>query len=95
LGFLRVVQQALHNVAKHSRATEVQVEMICPDGELVLNIADNGVGFDRNKVRDSAGLGMISMRERMQLIGGEFNIASQPGEGTTIQARARALAGKT
>ena len=90
LGFLRVVQEALHNVAKHSRATEVRVEMTYRNGELILNIADNGAGFDRNKVRDSPGLGMISMRERMHLIGGEFTIASEPGAGTKIQARAPA-----
>lgn len=94
LGFLRVVQEALHNVAKHSRASEVRVEMTCGDGELVLSIADNGAGFDKNGVRNSAGLGMISMRERMQLIGGEFAITSAPGEGTKIQARAPALARK-
>lgn len=94
LGFLRVVQESLHNVAKHSRATEVQVEMTYHNGELLLNIGDNGSGFDRNKVRDSAGLGMISMRERMHLIGGDFTIASEPGGGTKIQARAPALAGK-
>ena len=90
LGFLRVVQEALHNVAKHSRATEVQVEMTCDAGQLALKIADNGAGLDRNKVRDSAGLGMISMRERMHLIGGDFTIVSEPGDGTKIQASAPA-----
>ncbi len=92
LGFLRVVQESLHNAAKHSRASEVRVEMTGADGGLVLSIADNGVGFDKNKVRNSAGLGMISMRERMHLIGGEFTIASIPGKGTKLQARAPALA---
>lgn len=92
LGFLRVVQEGLHNVAKHSGASQVHVEMNCADGDLVLSVADNGVGFAKSQVRNSAGLGMVSMRERMHLIGGEFTIASGPGEGTRIQARAPALA---
>jgi len=90
LGFLRVVQEALHNVAKHSRATQVRVEMTYSEGNLVLVISDNGGGFDQEKVRHAAGLGMISMRERMHLIGGE----SGPDQGTRIHARARARARK-
>ncbi len=89
LGFLRVVQEALHNIAKHSRASEVQLELVRSEDELVLAVADNGVGFDMNTVRDTAGLGMISMRERMHLIGGQFNITSKPGGGTRIQAKVR------
>jgi len=94
LGFLRVVQEALHNVAKHSRASRVDVELNAADDELLLTVADNGIGFDMSKVYSTAGLGMISMRERMHLIGGELVINSQPDGGTKIQARAPALAGK-
>ena len=92
LGFLRVVQEALHNVAKHSRAAQVDVTLAAAGDDLVLTIADDGVGFEVNQVRNSAGLGMISMRERMHLIGGEFHVASSPQGGTRIQARAPALA---
>lgn len=88
LCFLRVVQEALHNVAKHSEASAVIVQMTATGDELILNLSDDGVGFELNDMRRSAGLGMVSMRERMHLIGGEFVIVSKPGSGTAIQARA-------
>ena len=88
LCFLRVVQEALHNVAKHSRATAVCVELTADGNDLALTIQDNGIGFEMSKVGSTAGLGMISMRERMHLIGGEFHITSKPGTGTRLQARA-------
>jgi PAS domain S-box-containing protein len=88
LCFLRVVQEALHNVAKHSQASAVIVKMMATRDELILNISDDGVGFEMHDMRKSAGLGMVSMRERMHLIGGEFVIVSKPGSGTAIQARA-------
>jgi PAS domain S-box-containing protein len=88
LCFLRIVQEGLHNVAKHSQASHVEVELSGAGYELSLSISDDGVGFEISKVRKTAGLGMVSMRERMHLIGGEFTISSQPGSGTKIQARA-------
>jgi PAS domain S-box-containing protein len=88
LCFLRIVQEALHNVAKHSRASIVYVEMCGAANHLSLAIADDGVGFETSKIGKTAGLGMVSMRERMHLIGGEFTISSQPGGGTKIQAKA-------
>ena len=77
-----------HNVAKHSQASVVYVEVRGAAHELSLAISDDGIGFDMNKVRKTAGLGMVSMRERMHLIGGEFVISSKPGSGTKIQAKA-------
>jgi PAS domain S-box-containing protein len=88
LAFLRVGQEGLHNVAKHSRASAVQVRLSHSGDKLTLTIADNGIGFDRNNISSTAGLGMISMRERMHLIGGEFSITSKPDGGTRIQAKA-------
>ena len=88
LCFLRIVQEGLHNVAKHSQASHVEVELSGAGNELSLSISDDGVGFEISKVRKTAGLGMVSMRERMHLIGGDFTITSQPGSGTKIQARA-------
>lgn len=87
LSLLRVVQEALHNSAKYSQATQIKVDLRQTNGELGLEIADNGVGFDLEEARLSAGLGLISMRERINLSGGEFVIASQPGKGTKISAR--------
>jgi signal transduction histidine kinase len=84
----RGVHEALHNVAKHSRATIVSVEMVANGREVALAICDDGVGFDVNQVRGTRGLGLVSMRERMHLIGGQFHIKASPGGGTRIQARA-------
>ena len=87
LGFLRVVQESLHNIAKHSNAKDVEIVMTGTTEELSLVVRDNGVGFDLRALKAAAGLGLISMGERMHLIGGEFEIESTPGVGTTIRAR--------
>jgi PAS domain S-box-containing protein len=87
LTFLRLVQESLHNVAKHSRATSVQVDLIGTPEELSLFVHDDGAGFDVRQLKSAPGLGLISMRERVNLIGGEFVINSAPGAGTSIRAR--------
>jgi signal transduction histidine kinase len=87
LAFLRVVQEAIHNATKHSRARSIVVRLKFSDRDLSLEISDDGVGFDIEATRLAAGLGLISMRERIHLIGGGFNIISSPGNGTRIMAR--------
>ncbi len=86
LALFRIVQEALRNVAKYGRARNVKVEMAWKPGELFLTISDDGVGFDPEAV-SGAGLGLISMKERMRLVGGEFAARSAPGAGTRIEAR--------
>ena len=88
LAFLRVVQEALGNLAKHSRAESARIDLIATTDELTLSISDDGVGFDLEQSRLKGGLGLISMRERMHLIGGELEISSSPGKGTQIRAHA-------
>jgi PAS domain S-box-containing protein len=88
LAFLRVLQEATHNAVKHSRATGMTVRLTCSDHELSLEISDDGVGFDLETARLAAGLGLISMRERIHLVGGKYEIQSSPGHGTRITARA-------
>jgi PAS domain S-box-containing protein len=88
LAFLRVLQEGMHNAAKHSGAKSIRVQLTGSDHELRLEIHDDGVGFDVEGARLAAGLGLISMRERIHLIGGEFEIWSSPGLGTRIMARA-------
>jgi len=87
LSVLRIVQEALHNAAKHSKATSMQVAVHGSPSELSLLISDDGVGFNLDEAKLSAGLGLISMRERVFLAGGEFNVTSAASEGTCIAAR--------
>jgi PAS domain S-box-containing protein len=92
LCMLRVAQESLHNIAKHSHATAARLDMAAIGNEIVLTICDDGVGFDVTEIRSTRGLGLVSMRERMHLIGGHFEIAAGPGKGTRIQVRAPLLA---
>ena len=86
----RVLQEALNNAAKHSKAKLIRVFLGKEDGSIQLVIEDNGQGFDvaeTNSVKGARGLGLRSMKERVDLSGGVFDIVSHSGEGTTIQAR--------
>jgi signal transduction histidine kinase len=87
LSLLRIVQEALHNAGKYSQAKSIQVAVLGSPSELSLLISDDGVGFDLEEAKMAAGLGLISMRERVHLAGGEFKITSAPGQGTCISAR--------
>jgi signal transduction histidine kinase len=78
------VQEALHNVVKHARATLVQVGGWTADGRLHLRVRDNGVGFDPDGSFPGH-LGHTSMRERLAALGGHLRLASAPGEGTTVE----------
>jgi signal transduction histidine kinase len=79
----RVSQEAMQNIARHSRATKVDVRLRQNDNCLVLEIHDNGMGFDTS--REYPGhLGLQSMRERVAQIGGDITVVSQPEMGTTI-----------
>jgi PAS domain S-box-containing protein len=86
----RVAQEALHNVVKHAEATRVSVLLEWRDRRVVLVIEDNGRGFiqpDVRRRRSTPGLGLVGMRERAVLVGGELEIESSPGGGTTIFVR--------
>lgn len=89
LALFRVAQEALTNVARHAQATTVSVGLRRAAGDLVLTIEDNGVGFDPTPPggAGSRGLGLVGMRERMSLVGGELTLVSRPGHGTRIMAR--------
>lgn len=86
----RIAQEALNNIAKHSNANHVSVMLEGRDGHLILIVDDNGSGFDakNSETKDaSKGLGLVGMRERASLVGGEFEIESRPGKGTAIFVR--------
>ena len=85
----RVAQEALTNVARHAAAQHVWIELDQNDGVLSLVIRDDGVGFDTSKTleraRERGNLGLLGMRERVQILGGILTIDSRPGQGTRIR----------
>lgn len=83
----RVTQESLRNVARHATAQHVWVNLRLVDDELVLTVADDGVGFTPKPNGETNGLGLLSMRERMRLLGGTFSVSSGPRIGTRIEAR--------
>jgi two-component system sensor histidine kinase UhpB len=87
LSFFRVLQEALGNIAKHSHASNVSVELIGSWRELLLRVSDDGVGLELDKTKVTTGLGLIRMKERMRSIGGELAVWSAPTRGTRIEAR--------
>jgi signal transduction histidine kinase len=87
LCLFRVLQEALHNSAKHSGVRHFEVRLWGTSDEIHLTVKDSGAGFDRGAAIESRGLGLISMEERLKLVKGTFSINSQPKRGTTIDAR--------
>ena len=86
LCLFRVAQEALRNVGRHARARQVEISLHGTDGGLQVAIRDDGAGFDPALDRARPSLGLASMRERVHLLGGELDIDSAPGHGTTILA---------
>lgn len=80
----RILQEALTNVSKHAHAKEVSVKLEVTDREVCLTVQDTGAGFAPEQV-NGKGLGLLSMRERAELLNGEFHIQAEAGKGTQIQ----------
>jgi signal transduction histidine kinase len=87
LCLFRVLQEALHNAAKHSGASHIDVRLHGGPSEIQLTVRDRGAGFDPREVMKRNGLGLISIRERVGLVGGTFSILSKPHSGTEISVR--------
>jgi signal transduction histidine kinase len=83
----RIFQETLTNVLRHAKATFVRVLVTQVNGDLLLEIQDDGQGISAGKVNDSASLGLLGMRERASSLGGQFEIAGWPGKGTTVTVR--------
>jgi signal transduction histidine kinase len=81
----RILQEGLTNVSKHARTNDVEVDLRTAGDALTLRIADRGVGFDAE--HPAEGLGLLGMRERVELLGGTLDVRSRPGAGTTVEAR--------
>jgi PAS domain S-box-containing protein len=87
LCLFRIVEEALQNVVKHSGAEDAKVELSGHDNRIDLCVSDNGAGFILESVKGEAGLGLISMRERVRLVGGHLSVESEPSRGTRIHVR--------
>jgi PAS domain S-box-containing protein len=87
LCLFRIVQESLRNVVKHSGATEAKVELSGQGDQIDLSIFDSGRGFNAASAKGKGGLGLISMRERLRLVGGHLSIESEPSHGTRIHVR--------
>jgi signal transduction histidine kinase len=82
---IRIVQEALSNIQKHAQASKVALSGSLHNEEIVIEIADNGSGFEPDQVATGSKYGLVGMRERTELVGGEFQIISRLGEGTTVR----------
>ena len=85
---LRIGQEALTNVIKHSQATRVKIELAFQPRQAVLQVADNGIGFVPEQAVGPADghFGLLGMSERAKRLGGQLELVSAPGKGTTVRA---------
>jgi len=92
----RVAQEGLRNAVQHSGAREVRITVTGANDTIELYIADTGSGFDEARLKDRRGLGLVSMEERVHLLGGTFHMTSRPGLGTRLEVcvplKSRAIA---
>jgi PAS domain S-box-containing protein len=87
LCLFRITQEALNNVVKHSHVKAARAELFGNDNQLLLRIEDAGSGFDPAIRGRDTGIGLVSMRERLRLVGGKLSVRSAPGRGTEIVAQ--------
>ncbi len=87
LCLFRVIQEGLQNLKKHSGIAKAQVKLWTAGDKILISVRDKGRGFDPKEITNKAGLGIRSMEERVRLLGGQFEIYSEPARGTRIEAR--------
>jgi two-component system sensor histidine kinase UhpB len=80
----RILQESLTNVARHSRAKRVNILLVDRDGQIILELEDNGQGFSRAGLSGKKSVGIMGMRERARQLGGELEVTSAPGKGTKV-----------
>jgi len=83
----RIVQEALTNVARHAKASRVEVHVERQSDAIAIGVRDNGIGFNQPEERSRYSRGLLGMRERAYLLGGTFSITSAPGKGTSLEVR--------
>jgi len=82
----RILSEALSNATRHGAGVGIEVRATETDGDLMVEVKDAGVGFDPAQQPSEGHLGLAGMRERTELLGGRFELASGPGIGTSIRA---------
>jgi two-component system sensor histidine kinase UhpB len=82
----RIAMEALNNLVRYARAKKVTVDLQVVSNWVVLDIRDNGVGFELEYIQNSGGMGILNMKQRAQRLGGRLEIFSSPGAGTHIKA---------
>jgi PAS domain S-box-containing protein len=87
IGLFRILQEALTNVLRHAQAHSVQVYLRIESAQLELSVIDDGLGFAPEQRKPGQSFGLVGMQERVLMLGGELQIDSLPGEGTTLLAR--------
>ena len=85
--FFRIYQETLTNIIRHAKATQVEVRLAEVDGALVLTVKDNGRGISEEEIANTRSIGLVGMRERAMLIGGEITLQGEPGKGTMMTLR--------
>jgi signal transduction histidine kinase len=88
--FLRVAQEAIHNVKKHAEAKHLSVQLEYGPGEIALDVQDNGRGFATDEAQPPGHFGLTGMHERAAAIGGTLEVTSEPNAGTTVRLRVKA-----
>jgi signal transduction histidine kinase len=94
IAVFRIVQESINNVLKHAQAGKVTISMKIESDNYILEIGDNGKGFDYTATRQANSLGLISIQERAIMLGGEAIISSTQGKGTLIRVRIPLSAGQ-
>ena len=84
IAVFRICQETLTNVARHAHATRVRIRLETTADQLVLTVTDSGRGITERELANRTSLGLLGMRERALLLGGQVTIAGRPGEGTTV-----------
>src|SRR6185295_11481797 len=83
----RIVQEAVNNAIRHGRATHIAVELETDASSVTVTICDDGCGFDPDLEGDDGCFGLLSMRERAELLGGSFSLVAAVGKGVAVKAR--------
>jgi signal transduction histidine kinase len=83
-GVYRIIQEALTNIARHSQATRAEVALQLNNGELQVEITDNGKGIDQAMIVHPESLGILSMQERARMLGGKVAFTNNSGKGTCV-----------